>query len=134
MIRLLLDQGLPRGTALHLRREGWDVVHVGEIGMSRATDQEILDYARHENRVCVTLDADFHALLVLGSEQSPSVVRIRIEGLQAIAMAELLIRIKPHIQSAAEQGALITVTETQVRIRRLPVHTGVAGGKVLRSC
>lgn len=133
MIRLLLDQGLPRGTALHLRREGWDVVHVGEIGMSRATDQEILDYTRHENRVCVTLDADFHALLVLGSEQSPSVVRIRIEGLQAIAMAELLIRIKPHIQSAAEQGALITVTEAQVRIRRLPVNVGAAAGEALRS-
>jgi hypothetical protein len=59
-------------------------------------------------------------------------VRIRIEGLQAIAMAELLIRIKPHIQSAAEQGALITVTEAQVRIRRLPVNAGAAA-EALRS-
>ena len=133
MIRIVLDQGLPRGTAAHLRREGWDVVHVGEIGMSRATDLEILDYARRENRVCVTLDADFHALLVLGSERSPSVVHIRIEGLQAMAMAELLIRIGSHIQSAAEQGALITVTETQVRIRRLPVNAGIATGEALRS-
>jgi len=104
------------------------VIHVGEIGMSRATDQEILDYARRENRACVTLDADFHALLVLGSEQSPSVVRIRIEGLQAMAMAELLIRIESHIRSAVEQSALITVTETQVRIRRLPVNAGPAAG------
>jgi predicted nuclease of predicted toxin-antitoxin system len=88
MIRVLLDQGLPRGTVPRLCAEGWDAVHVGEIGMSRASDIEILDCARHENRVCVTLDADFHALLVLGSEQSPSVVRIRIEGLQAVAMAE----------------------------------------------
>lgn len=110
------------------------LVHVGEIGMSRATDQEILDYARRENRACVTLDADFHALLVLGSERSPSVVRIRIEGLQAIAMAELLICIEPHIQSAAEHGALITVTETQVRIRRLPVNGSLAAGEVLGSC
>ena len=44
MMRIVVDQGLPRGTASPLRREGWDVVHVGEIGMSRATDQEILDY------------------------------------------------------------------------------------------
>ena len=133
MIRLLLDQGLPRGAVLHLRRASWDVVHVGEIGMSRATDQEILDYARRENRVCVTLDADFHALLVLGSEQSPSVVRIRIEGLQTMAMAELLIRIESHIQAAIKQSALITVMETQVRIRRLPVNAGPAAEEALRS-
>lgn len=123
MIRVLLDQGLPRGTIPRLRAAGWDAVHVGEIGMSRASDVEILDYARHENRVCITLDADFHALLVLRSEQAPSVVRIRIEGLQAAAMAELLLRIWPRIEPAMREGALVTVTQSQVRIRRLPLDS-----------
>ncbi len=121
MIRVVLDQGLPRGAVAHLREAGWDAVHVGEIGMSRASDVEILDYARREHRVCVTLDADFHALLVLRFEAAPSVVRIRIEGLQAVAMAELLLRIWPRIEAAVNDGALVTVTERQVRIRRLPV-------------
>jgi hypothetical protein len=40
--RLLLDQGLPRSTAGLLSQGGWDVVHVSEIGMSRADDREIL--------------------------------------------------------------------------------------------
>jgi predicted nuclease of predicted toxin-antitoxin system len=123
MIQVLLDQGLPRGTVPRLREEGWGAVHVGEIGMSCASDIEILNYARRENRVCVTLDADFHALLVLGSEVSPSVVRIRIEGLQAVAMAELLLRIWPRIELAVREGALVTVTESQVRVRRLPVES-----------
>jgi predicted nuclease of predicted toxin-antitoxin system len=121
MIRVVLDQGLPRGSVAHLREAGWDAVHVGEIGMSRARDAEILDYARREHRVCITLDADFHALLVLRFEASPSVVRIRIEGLKAVAMAELLLRIWPRIEAAVSEGALVTVTEHQVRIRRLPV-------------
>jgi len=121
MIRILLDQGLPRGAVLRLREAGWDAIHVAEIGMSRASDSEILDYARRENRIGVTLDADFHTLLVLGSEVSPSVVRIRIEGLQAVALAELLLRIWPRIESAVREGALVAVTERQVRIRRLPV-------------
>ncbi|MCC8993251.1 MAG: DUF5615 family PIN-like protein [Candidatus Contendobacter sp.] len=84
------------GSVSPLREAGWDVVHVGEIGMSRASDAEILDYARREHRVCITLDADFYALLVLRFEAAPSMVRIRIEGLQAIAMAELLLRIWPN--------------------------------------
>lgn len=121
MIRVVLDQGLPRGSAVYLREAGWDAVHVGEINMSRASDAEILDYARREHRVCITLDADFHALLVLRFEAAPSVVRIRIEGLQAIAMAELLLRIWPKIEAAVSEGAMVTVTERQVRIRRLPV-------------
>jgi predicted nuclease of predicted toxin-antitoxin system len=39
--RLLLDQGLPRSTAALLGQAGWDVVHVSEIGMSRADDVDI---------------------------------------------------------------------------------------------
>jgi hypothetical protein len=34
--RLLLDQGLPRSSAALLAQQGYDVVHVSDIGMSRA--------------------------------------------------------------------------------------------------
>ena len=40
--KLLLDQGLPRSTAEHLRRVGIDTVHTGEIGMATADDASIL--------------------------------------------------------------------------------------------
>ena len=83
MKRLLLDQGLPRSTAALLAQAGWDVTHVSEIGMSHADDANILRRARAEQRVCVTLDADFHALLATSAERGPSVVRVRKEGLDA---------------------------------------------------
>jgi predicted nuclease of predicted toxin-antitoxin system len=66
---------------------GWDVIHVSEIGMSRADDVDILQRARAEARICVTLDADFHSLLAISSERGPSVIRIRKEGLDAPAVA-----------------------------------------------
>jgi predicted nuclease of predicted toxin-antitoxin system len=57
---ILLDQCVPRTTATILRAAGWDVVHTGEIGLSYEEDAQILRYARDEDRVIVTLDADFH--------------------------------------------------------------------------
>ena len=111
MIRLLLDQGLPRSTGKLLSDAAWDVVHVGDIGLSHAADQRILDYARRENRICVTLDADFHALLATADAAKPSVIRIRKEGLNAKAIAELLQKILPRVEHSATAGAMITVTE-----------------------
>jgi predicted nuclease of predicted toxin-antitoxin system len=68
--RLLLDQGLPRSTAALLSKGEWDVIHVSEIGMSRADDTEILRRARAESCVRVTLDADFHSLLATSGDRA----------------------------------------------------------------
>ena len=121
MRRLLLDQGLPRSTAALLRQGGWDVLHVSEIGMSRAGDAEILRRARADSRVCVTLDADFHSLLATSGERGPSVIRIRKEGLDATALAALLQTIWSRVEDALNSGALVTVTEQSIRVRRLPI-------------
>jgi len=120
--RLLLDQGLPRSTGRHLPADQWDVVHVGELGLSRATDTEILSKARETSRVCVTLDADFHALLAVAGESTPSVIRIRKEGLDAAALALLFEAVWPRIERDLTGGAVVTITDASVRTRRLPIQ------------
>jgi predicted nuclease of predicted toxin-antitoxin system len=119
--RLLLDQGLPRSTVSLLIKAGWDVIHVAEIGMSRAEDLAILQQARADARTCVTLDADFHSLLAISGERYPSVIRVRKEGLDAAALAALLQGIWPGIEDALKGGAMVTVTDRSVRVRRLPI-------------
>lgn len=115
MKRLLLDQGLPASTAALLRQSGWEVVHVPEIGMSRASDADIVRRARAESRVCITLDADFHSILATSGEQTPSVIRIRKEGLDATTLAALLQRIWPRIEDALDNGALLTLERIPFR-------------------
>jgi hypothetical protein len=73
---LLLDQGLPRSAAALLTQAGWDVIHVSEIGMSRADDVDILQRARTEARICITLDADFHSLLAISGERMSFMAQI----------------------------------------------------------
>jgi predicted nuclease of predicted toxin-antitoxin system len=121
-MRLLLDQGLPRSSAEILRNKGWDIQHTGEIGMSRATDRQILEYARDEQRIIITLDSDFHAMLAVENLDSPSVVRIRQEGLRGPELAELVDKIRSRIGQQLENGAMATITEKAIRIRKIPLH------------
>ena len=121
MIKAVLDQGLPRSTASLLREESWDIVHVGEIGMSKASDLQILSFAEKEKRMVITLDADFHAALAVSNAAGPTVIRLRIEGLKAPQLFSLIKRIWPKIESAALEGAMVTVTDKAIRIRKLPL-------------
>jgi predicted nuclease of predicted toxin-antitoxin system len=61
-MRLVLDQGVPRDAATRFRDLGYECTHVGEIGMWKAPDDEIVAWALEKNGVVVTLDADFNAI------------------------------------------------------------------------
>jgi predicted nuclease of predicted toxin-antitoxin system len=121
LIRLLLDQGLPRSTVDFLLGAGWDVVHACQCGLATASDEQILQYAWADGRVICTLDADFHALLAVSGASGPSVVRIRREGMSGSEVASLLVRVWSEVSASIERGAVVTVTERAIRLRRLPI-------------
>ena len=120
-MKLLLDQGTPRTAAEVLRRAGFDIIHTGEVGMAEALDEEILRRAAAEDRVVVTFDADFHAHLALSRASKPSVIRVRVEGLRAEAFVELLGRVIDRCRGDLDHGALVSVQQTRIRIRQLPI-------------
>lgn len=124
-MKLLLDQGLPLSAAALLRDADIDTIHVGEIGMSEAEDADIIQRAKDEERIVVTLDADFHALLALDVATTPSVIRIRIERLRAQALTDLLLTVIAECREDLEQGSAITVEPSRIRIRRLPLVSDV---------
>lgn len=129
MIRFLLDQGIPRSAVDRLQDRGLPARHVADIGFERASDLDILQAARNEGECVVTLDADFHSHLAVSGAESPSVVRIRWEGLRSADIAALIARVIQQAAIQLEQGAMVTVTERSIRVHRLPVrrHLGPAG-------
>ena len=120
-MKLLLDQGLPRGAVAELRALGLDAVHVSDLGMASATDSEIIALARADGLTVVTLDADFHALLALSDAVAPSVVRVRIEGLRSGPLSALIFRVVTACRNELLAGAMVTVDDGSVRIRALPL-------------
>jgi predicted nuclease of predicted toxin-antitoxin system len=118
---VLLDQGLPRSSADYLRQAAIDAVHTGEIGMATADDSLILQHARQEGRLIVTLDADFHKLMALAGATQPSMIRIRIEGLRGDALARLIQHILQVWKDDLSSGALVSVQNRGMRLPRLPL-------------
>ena len=122
MIRLLLDQGLPRSTVRHIEERGFDVCHVADIGDSRASDAQITALALDQGRTIVTLDSDFHRLLAISGANGPSVIRIRREGLRGCDVAALVNQVITQLGDQIERGAMVTVTERTIRLHRLPLR------------
>ena len=120
-MKLFLDQGVPRRAAELLRAAGVRALHAAEAGLSSASDVDIIKRCTDQAEVLVTLDADFHALVALSGKCSPSVIRLRIEGLRGPELAHLLQDLTTDIEHELTAGALVTVEPKSVRVRRLPI-------------
>ena len=120
-MRWLLDQGLSRGAVRELERLGHDAIHVGDVQMAASADSEILAYGLIHNRIVVTLDADFHALLAHSDAHQPSVLRIREEGLKGPETALLIVQISGRFKSELVSGCVMTYINGKVRLRMLPL-------------
>lgn len=122
MKRLLLDQGLSPSAAMILRQDGFDAVHVSELGMAKADDVEILERARADERVCITLDHDFHSHLALTGQGRPSVVFLRVQGLDAQGQADLIRSVYITCEHILAEGAAVSADHCSIRLRRLPLR------------
>jgi predicted nuclease of predicted toxin-antitoxin system len=62
-MKFLLDQDVYATTGRFLTGSGHDVVPVGQLGLLRATDEELLHVARELGRILVTRDRDYGNLV-----------------------------------------------------------------------
>ena len=72
--------------------------------------------------MCVTLDHDFHKHLATTGQGRPSVVLLRVQGLDAQGQAELIRSVYAQCEDALYEGAAVSADRENVRIRRLPLR------------
>jgi predicted nuclease of predicted toxin-antitoxin system len=120
-MKLLLDQGLPRSTVQRLAAIGITAEHIGNLGLATASDQEVLQKASERQDVLVSLDADFHQILATTHAKSPSVIRLRVEGLTGVQLASLLEQVVNTTEQELAAGAVASVTVSRIRVRSLPI-------------
>jgi predicted nuclease of predicted toxin-antitoxin system len=122
MIKFLADMGVSQGTVRYLRSRGYDVSHLRDENLHRLPDEEIVRKAEREGRVILTFDLDFGAIMVLLSDQFPSIVIFRLSNARPDNVNKHIDRILAGATEALESGAIFSVEDDRYRIRRLPIE------------
>jgi predicted nuclease of predicted toxin-antitoxin system len=121
-VRLLLDANLSPEVARRLKVAGHDAIHVVEIGLVTASDPVIMQAAAEADRVLLTADSDFAAMLALGGAQAPSVVLMRsADHMRPAEQAALLAINLPTVEEELAGGAIVSLTRRHLRVRELPI-------------
>lgn len=89
--------------------------------MCKAEDDEILAWSLEKNAIVVTLDADFHTILAISGASGPSVIRLRIQGLGATEVVELVQNVLAGFETDLKRGSLVTVKARKITCHRLPI-------------
>jgi predicted nuclease of predicted toxin-antitoxin system len=122
-MKFLLNMNVDRTLGAELKRRGHSCHHAGDIGLSRATDVEIISEARRANEVIITHDLDYGHLLAFSGEKAPSVIILRLRDLHSDQVSLRIDSVWEEIESPLVEGAIISLSDKSLRIRSLPIES-----------
>lgn len=121
-MRFLIDENLSRRLVGALTSAGHDAIHVNDLGLSSAQDEEVLQTATAQRRILVSADTDFGTVLAATRATTPSMLLVRrISHRRADELAALMLANLDDVADALRQGAVVVVEETRIRVRLLPL-------------
>lgn len=122
-MNFLLNMNVNRDMAEQLKKRGHICRHVGDIGMSRAKDIEIVAEAKRANEVILTHDLDYGHLLAFSGEKAPSVMILRLRDLRPDEVISRIEAVWTDIEHPLMEGAIVSLSDRSLRIRTLPIES-----------
>jgi predicted nuclease of predicted toxin-antitoxin system len=120
-VRFLLDECLAVRLSTLLRNAEHDCTHIYELGMSGALDDQVMAVAEREHRILISADIDSGELLAHSPVLAPSVILVRRADKRAEPLATIILANLDQIAGDLTVGALVVISDTRIRTRKLPV-------------
>jgi predicted nuclease of predicted toxin-antitoxin system len=121
-VKLLADLHISPRTVSFLRSLGHDVgVSTRSCLGTRATRRSSYERFR-ENRVVLTQDLDFSALVAVAGMTGPSLISLRLVSSRVEVVNAILEKVLPELEADVRRGSAITVENGRTRRRRLPIE------------
>lgn len=120
-MKFIADMGISQTTVQWLKEQGFNAVHVRDMGMHRSSDTDIVKKAMEEERIVLTCDLDFGDIVSASGERCPSVIILRLENETPGNVNRRLTQALRESSEDLKKGAIISVEETRHRVRLLPL-------------
>lgn len=95
---------------------------VYDEGLGGQPDDAVMAAAAHQGRILLSADTDFGELLANSPVLAPSVILLRRTDKTANALAAVLTANFDQVAEDLEGGAIVVITDSRVRARRLPIN------------
>ncbi|MEK6581808.1 MAG: DUF5615 family PIN-like protein [Nitrospirota bacterium] len=120
-LKFIADIHISPLTVNELKKNGYDIIRITGKLPATASDNEIIQLASKEQAVIITQDLDFSAIIAQSGLNWPSVISLRVANAKPDMITRLLTTVLPRIEVELIEGAIVSVDETEYRIRKLPV-------------
>lgn len=124
-MKILLDMNASPEWETEFQKAGFECFHWSKIGDPKTADVHIFQWAAQNGFVIYTHDLDFGAILAATNAQFPSVIQIRTQNLfpDDPISVERIVGYLTEYSKILAAGALVTIDETNARIRILPIRS-----------
>ena len=96
-------------------------MRVNEVMPATSTDEAIVRKALDDRRVVLTQDLRLSAILARGGQRAPSLISLRLSSSRIELVNAILERVLPLVERDVAAGAIVTVEDSRIRTRRLPI-------------
>ena len=117
-MKFLLDENISPKTVNFLKELGHDAIHLRDVNLKGAVDEDVINYATQHKLVLITIDRDFGNILDYPPGSHPGIIRLKLQYMPSRIVNFVLKTFLEEVKPQDIYGNLAIVEENRYRLRK----------------